>query len=160
TTGLQIAVKRTTLRMDAPALSADGGRVAWQMMPRDDWEIFVADVAGSALTREHRVTREIQHDVLPQFIDGTHLLGMVGQPRDRRSFLYDVGVSDDGQPAETPTRLFHNNTVRTIAPEYQWAASPDGVKILVGAERDGDTVSPERGVYLIDLTRKVTRSDV
>ena len=70
TTGMQVPVKRTTSRIDAPALSSDGGRVAWQMMPRDDWEIFVADVAGSALTRERRVTREIQHDVLPQFIDG------------------------------------------------------------------------------------------
>jgi hypothetical protein len=147
--------------MDAPSLSADGGRVAWQMMPRDDWEIFVADVAGSALTREHRVTREIQHDVLPQFIDGTHLIGMVGEPRHRRSYLYDVSMEPgDERSAEAGTRLFHNNTVRTIAPEYQWAASPDGTRILIGAERDGDTVSPERGVYLIDLTRKVTRSDV
>ncbi len=190
TTGMQVPVKRTTSRIDAPALSSDGGRVAWQMMPRDDWEIFVADVAGSALTRERRVTREIQHDVLPQFIDGTHLIGMVGEPRHRRSYLYDLSgestVKDPGRSPEgsrsytisatnvadpsslpdqsegTPvrTRLFHNNTVRTIAPEYQWAASPEGTRMLVGAERDGDTVSPERGVYLIDLMRKVTKPDV
>jgi hypothetical protein len=57
-------------------------------------------------------------------------------------------------------RLFHNNTVRTIAPEYQWAPSPDGTQILVGAERDGDTVSPDRGVYLVDLRQQVTKADL
>jgi hypothetical protein len=56
------------------------------------------------------------------------------------------------------TRLFHNNTVRTIAPEYQWSPSPDGTQILIGAERDGNTVSPERGVYVVDLTHKVTKA--
>ncbi len=59
-----------------------------------------------------------------------------------------------------PTRLFHNNTVRTIAPEYQWAVSPDGTKILIGAERDGNTVSPERGVYLVDLQKRITKTDL
>jgi hypothetical protein len=162
TTGMQVPVKRTTLRMEAPALSADGGRVTWQMMPRDDWEIFVADVAGSALTRERRVTREIQHDVLPRFLDGSHLVGMVGEPRHRRAYLYDVSVNDADAPDAIPaaTRLFHNNTVRTIAPEYEWAHSPDGSRLLIGAERDGDTVSPERGVYLVDLARKVTKVEV
>src|SRR5262249_6258899 len=55
------------------------------------------------------------------------------------------------------TRLFHNNSIRTIAPEYQWAPSPDGRQILITAERDGNTVSPERGVYLVDLRRTITR---
>ncbi|HEX7139497.1 MAG TPA: hypothetical protein VF219_16710, partial [Vicinamibacterales bacterium] len=125
TTGMQVPIKRTTLRIDAPALSADGGRVAWQMMPRDDWEIFVADVGGSALTRERRVTREIQHDVLPRFIDGTHLVAMIGEPRHRRAYLYEVAMNDADTAETTPprTRLFHNNTVRTISPEYEWAHS-------------------------------------
>jgi hypothetical protein len=48
--------------------------------------------------------------------------------------------------------------VRTIAPEYQWAVSPDGTKILIGAERDGNTVSPARGVYVVDLVHKVTKA--
>src|SRR4029079_16874492 len=55
-------------------------------------------------------------------------------------------------------RLFHNNTVRTIAPECQWAVSPSGTQILIGAERDGNTVSPERGVYAVDLERTVTKA--
>src|SRR6185295_5436595 len=59
-----------------------------------------------------------------------------------------------------PIRLFHNNTVRTIAPEYQWAVSPSGTQILIGAERDGNTVSPQRGVYAVDLQRKVTTAAV
>jgi len=54
-------------------------------------------------------------------------------------------------------RLFHNNTVRTIAPEYEWVANGDGTRLLVVAERDGDTISPERGVYLVDLTKRVTK---
>ena len=133
-------------RIDAPALSPDGRRVAFQMMTDHDWEIFVVDRDG---TTETRVTREIQHDVLPVFLSADRILAAIGEPRHRRSYLYDL-------PAGTRTRLFHNNTVRTIAPEYSWTASPDGTKILVAAERDGDTVSLARGVYLIDLARRVT----
>jgi Tol biopolymer transport system component len=51
TTGTQVAVKRTTNRLEAPALSADGSRVAYQMMPRDDWEIFIADRDGASERR-------------------------------------------------------------------------------------------------------------
>jgi hypothetical protein len=32
--------------------------------------------------------------------------------------------------------------------------------MLVGAERDGNTVSPERGVYLLDLNRKISRTEL
>ena len=150
TLGAQAAVKQTTERLDAPALSLDGSRLAYQKMPRDDWEIFVATRDGKD---EQRVTRDIQHDVLPRFIGPDRLLGLIGEPRHRRSYLYDLRTL-------TRTRLFHNNTVRTIAPEYQWAVSPDGTTLLVGAERDGNTVSPERGVYLVELDRKVTKADV
>jgi len=166
TLGAQTAVKSTNERIDAPTLSADGRRIAWQMMPRDDWEIFIADLDGGSLQHEQRVTREIQHDILPRFISDNILVAMVGEPRHRRAYLYPVpGMSpaaDPGTAAATVarTRLFHNNTVRTIAPEYQWVASPDGNKLLIGAERDGDTVSPQRGVYLLDLTQRVSKADV
>jgi hypothetical protein len=158
TIGLQVAVLRTSMRLDAPALSRDGTRIAWQMMPRDDWEIYVADLAGDALRDERRLTREIQHDVLPRFLDRDRLIAMIGEPRHRRAYLYEL-AGDVTRPRE-PTRLFHNNTVRTIAPEYQWAPSPDGQQLIIGAERDGDTVSPQRGVYLVDLTAKVSRADL
>ncbi len=150
TLGAQMAVRQTPQRLDAPALSPDGSRIAYQKMIRDDWEIFVATGDGQ---NEQRVTREIQHDILPRFIGNDRLLGLIGEPRHRRSYLYDLRTL-------TRTRVFHNNTVRTIAPEYQWAASPDGTKLLIGAERDGNTVSPDRGVYLVELEQKVTKGDV
>ncbi len=137
-------------RVDAPALSPDGARVAFQLMPNDDWEIYVVNRDGSA---ETRVTREIQHDILPAFLTKDRLLATIGEPRHRRSYLYDL-------PSMKRTRLFHNNTVRTIAPEYAWVPSHDGNKILIVSERDGDTVSPERGVYVVDLTGRVTRDEL
>ncbi len=137
-------------RIDVPAWSPDGTRLAYQLMAADDWEIYVVNRDG---TGETRVTREIQHDVLPRFLTATRLLATMGEPRHRRSYLYDL-------PSGKRTRLFHNNTVRTIAPEYAWICSPDGARVLIGAERDGDTVSPQRGVYLVDLTRRVTRDEV
>ena len=155
TTGIQSQVKRTTQRLDAPAVSADGSRIAYQMMPRDDWEIFVADRDGG---NERQVTHEIQHDLLPRFLSRDRLLAVIGEPRHRRSYLYDLG-SDPGLTLRRK-RVFHNNTVRTIAPEYQWAVSADGTKILIGAERDGNTVSPERGVYLVDVQKRITKNEL
>ena len=132
------------------ALSPDGGRVAFQVMPRDDWELHLVGSDGAG---ERRLTRDIQHDLFPQFISNSKLLALVGESRHRRSHLYDLMTGER-------TWLFRNNTVRTVAPEYEWALSPDGTKLLIVAERDGDTVSPERGVYLLDLTRKVTKAEV
>jgi hypothetical protein len=133
-------------RIDAPAFSPNGLRVAYQVMPKEDWEIHVIGRDGED---DERITREIQHDLLPVFLDDDRLLGMMGESRHRRSHIYDLAT-------KTRTKLFHNNTVRTIAPEYQWVPSPDGRKILIVAERDGDTVSPERGVYLVDLSQRIT----
>ena len=148
--GTFAVLKKTRERLDAPALSPDGKRIAFQSMARDDWEIVVMARDGSG---EQRLTRDNQHDVLPRFLGSHRVVAVVGEARHRRSFLYDL-------EARTRTRLFHNNTVRTIAPEYQWAFTADGTRMLVGAERDGNTVSPERGVYLLDLTRKVTKPEL
>jgi len=161
TTGMQTTVKTTVDRLDAPALSFDGSRIAFQQIVRDDWEIFVARSDG---TSEQRITREIQHDLQPRFIGPNRLLAVMGEPRHRRSYLYDLApgteVASKPRRPPSPMRLFHNNTVRTIAPEYQWTPSPDGTQILIGAERDGNTVSPDRGVYLVDLRQKVTKADL
>src|SRR6185295_13301020 len=118
TLGAQTSVKRTALRLDAPALSADGSRVAYQQMPEHDWEIFVANRDGSG---EQRVTHEIQHDILPRFIGADRLLALVGEPRHRRSYLYQMSDaralptrSDRDQVVQDPqwsrTRLFHNRS--------------------------------------------------
>ncbi len=143
-------VRKGSERLDAPAPSRDGSRVAFQMMAKDDWEIYTIGRDGGG---ETRVTREIQHDVLPVFLTPDRILAAIGEPRHRRSYLYDL-------PSMKRTRLLHNNTVRTIAPEYSWTPSPDGTKVLISAERDGDTVSAERGVYLMDLSKRVTRAEV
>jgi hypothetical protein len=137
-------------RADAPALSPDGSRVAYQLMPKEDWEIYVASREGKD---ETRITREIQHDILPRFLTNDRLVAMIGEARHRRSHLYDL-------KSLKRMRLFHNNTVRTIAPEYAWEPSPDGGRLVVQAERDGDTVSPKRGVYFMDLGTRISRDEL
>jgi Peptidase family M28/WD40-like Beta Propeller Repeat len=143
-------VKKTRERLGGIAVSPDGSRIAFQAMPKDDWEIFVIGRDGP---NETRVTREIQHDVSPRFLTNTLLVAATGEPRHLRSSLYDLQTLRHA-------RLFHNNTVRTIAPEYAWVPSADGRQVLVTAERDGDTVSPERGIYLVSLDTRVTAPEV
>ena len=138
----------STTPVQGLAIAPDGSRIAWQTMLREDWELMTAPTTEGA--EPMRVTREIQHDVLPQFLSPTRLLGLIGEPRHRRSHLYDLA-------AGTRTRLFHNNTVRTVAPEYEWVPSPDGMRIAIVSERDGDTVTPHRHLYLTDLATPVTR---
>ncbi|CAN5687596.1 hypothetical protein BH23GEM11_BH23GEM11_13760 [soil metagenome] len=152
-------VIETTLRLGDPALSPDGARVAFKAMPSVTWEIFLVDAEasdaldpGTAADPPEgitRVTREVQHDQFPEWIDDRRLLALKGEARHRRSYLYDLETGEH-------YRLFHNNTLRTIAPEYEWVVSPDGRSLLVSAERDGNTISPERGVFRIDLGAEVT----
>jgi len=133
------------------ALSPEGGLVTYQKRSHDNWEIFAATTDGSR--EERRISNEIQHDVFPRFLDGEHILAAKGEARHRRSFVYDLR---DG----SAMKLFHNNTVRTIAPEYEWAVGVGGSQVVIVSERDGDTVSPERGVYVVDLGRRVTKAAV
>ena len=127
------------------ALSPDGSQVAFQQVVREDWELFTLPSDASSPPR--RLTREIQHDLLPQYLSGDRLLAVIGEARHRRSHLYDLRTG-------TRTRLFHNNSVRTVAPEYEWVASPDGARVAIVAERDGDTVTPHRHLYVTDLNTK------
>jgi hypothetical protein len=148
--GNAVEVIRTAERLDAPALSPDGAWVAYQRMPQMDWELYVIGTDGSG---DRRLTHEIQHDLWPQWLDDQSLIAVMGEARHRRVHHYDLATG-------ARTKLFHNNTVRTIAPEYEWVASADGTKLLIVAERDGNTVSPERGVYLMDLVTRVTPAAV
>ena len=143
-------VVRSSERISSPAISPGGSRVAYQVMEGGNWEIYLAASGGSEPVR---LTREIQHDLYPTFLSETTLLAVMGEGRHRRSYLYDTTTL-------RRTRLFHNNTVRTVAPEYEWVPGRDGTKILIVSERDGDTVSPERAVYLVDLSQQVTRAEV
>lgn len=148
--GEPLTVLKTADRLDTPAFSPDDQQLAYSRMTKDDWELFVIGRDGK---NETRLTREIQHDILPRFLTKDRLLGAIGEPRHRRAYLYDLA-------AGARTQLFHNNSVRTISPEYTWAATPDGAKVLIQADRDGNTVSPERGVYLVHLDRKVTKAEL
>jgi len=144
---------RAGVRIDAPALSPDGKLVAYQMMPSvgssTDWEIFITDETGA----HRRLTRDIQHDLLPRFLSNTTVLGLIGEARHRRSYLYDVGSG-------ARTRVFANNTVRTVSPEYIWLPNANGTRLLIQADRDGDTVSTERGVSVVDLSRPITAAEL
>jgi Tol biopolymer transport system component len=135
----------------APVLSPSGAQLAIPTMLREDWELFVVATADGAQPR--RVTREIQHDHSPRFLTDELLLGVMGEGRHQRSYLYDLRSG-------TRQRFFHNNTVRTVAPEYEWAISPDGTRVAIVSERDGDTVTPHRHLWLSDLRRKVTRQEL
>ncbi len=144
------AVKKSQERIGSAALSPDGSRIAFETpwTRNKNTEIYSIKSDG---TGEVRVSREIQPDWGPRFLSGNRILAIKGERRHARSYIYDLDTMKN-------IKLFHNNTVRTIAPEYEWAANPAGNLILVVAERDGDTISPERGVYLLDLNKKITRN--
>ncbi len=141
---------RSPRPLTSPAISEDGSRVVYQAMPREDWELYAVGLDGG---EPRRLTHEIQHDIFPQFVSQGRVLAVMGEGRHRRSYLYDGATG-------ARTRLFHNNTVRTIAPEYEWAPRPDGNVVAIVSERDGDTVSPERALYLTDLRRTVSAEEV
>ncbi len=136
----------TSDSLASPAISPDGQRVVYQQMTRFDWDLYAVTRPGDAPVR---VTREIQHDLLPRFLDDRRVLAVVGEARHRRAWIHDLETG-------AHTRVFHNNTIRTIAPEYEWAVSPDATQVLIVAERDGDTVTPHRHLWRVDLTREVT----
>ncbi|MEO7362020.1 MAG: M20/M25/M40 family metallo-hydrolase [Gemmatimonadaceae bacterium] len=148
--GTPQAVHTTSDSLAAPAVSPDGDVVAFQWQTRFDWDIYTVSRDGQSPTR---VTRDIQHDLLPRFVNNDQLIAMTGEVRHRRAQLYEL--KDKSQ-----RRLFHNNTIRTIAPEYEWVLSPDGKRLLVVAERDGDTVTPHRHLWSVDLTRPVTVAEL
>ncbi len=144
------ALVRSPRPLAVPAISPDGSQLVYQGMPREDWELYIVPTAGGA---PRRLSHEIQHDILPAFVGASRVLGVMGEGRHRRSYLYDLKTGER-------SRFFHNNTVRTIAPEYEWAVRPDGNVVAIVSERDGDTVSPERGLYLTDLRRTVSAEEL
>lgn len=135
----------------SPTLSPDGAWVGYAEKLDRDFEVFVRPTRGSEAPR--RITNEIQHDLNPAFLGRGTLLVTKGESRHRRAYLYDFS----GAP---PLKLFDNNMLRTITPEYEWLVGPTGDWVAIVAERDGDTVSPERGVYTVDLTQRVTREEL
>jgi hypothetical protein len=144
-----VPVKKSQERIGSAALSPDGSRITFETPWRHEKNTEVYCIKSDG-TGEVRVSREIQPDWGPRFLTDKKILAIKGERRHARSYVYDLDTL-------TSFKLFHNNTVRTIAPEYEWAANPAGNLILIQAERDGDTVSPERGIYLLDLNHKITK---
>ncbi|MBM3789594.1 MAG: M28 family peptidase [Acidobacteria bacterium] len=144
------AIKKTAERIGSANLAADGSRVVFDITHQRNQEVFCIGTDGK---NEVRLSRNIEHDRNARFLTASQVLAVRGESRHSRAYLYDLDK-------HTGIRLFHNNTVRTIAPEYEWAANPAGNALLIVAERDGDTISPERGVYYLDLTRKIPREDL
>lgn len=148
-------IYQSGLPLADPAPSPSGRSIAFATVFRDDWEIVAID-RRSGLA--HQITHEIQHDRHPFFLGETELVAIKGEARHSRAYLYPLSALPTYEmPGDFARRirLFHNNTVRTVAPQYAWDPSPGGQQILVTADRDGDTLSPERGIYLVDLRRKV-----
>jgi hypothetical protein len=140
----------TTDPISRPAMAADGHTIVFQQMPDHDWELYVVN---EDTARQRRLTREIQHDLFPRWVSNDRVLSVLGESRHRRSYLTDPNTGER-------TRLFHNNLLRTVSMEYEWVPSPDGSKVLIVAERDGNTISTERGVYMVDLAQKVGVGDL
>jgi len=141
----QTAVKKTQEVIKSAAFSPDGTKVAFEMTWTRNTEIFVIGTNGKD---EVRLSREIEDDRAPRFLTPTLVLAIKGESRHSRAWLYDSANL-------TATRLFHNNTVRTLSMEYEWAPDPAGRRILISAQRNGDTMASERGVFLLDLDRKI-----
>jgi Tol biopolymer transport system component len=140
-------IKKTPETVNSAAFSPDGSRISFEMTWTRNTEIFVI---GSDGRGEVRLSREIENDRAPRFLSPTRVLAIKGESRYSRAYLYDT-------EALTSTRLFHNNTIRTLSFEYEWAPDPAGTKILIAAQRNGDTMVPEHGVYLLDLGKKITK---
>jgi len=141
------AVKKTVETIYSAAFSPDGSRVVFDMTAAGNTEIFVAGTDGRG---EVRLTHEVQNDHSPRFLSPKLVLAVKGESRYSRAYLYDTETL-------AATKLFHNNTVRTLSFEYEWTPDPAGTKILIAAQRNGDTMVPEHGVYLLDLGKKITK---
>jgi Tol biopolymer transport system component len=133
-----------------PALSPDGSRLAYMVRSGISWNINLVDTESG----EHgRLTNDIQHELFPHFLDENRVLAMMGEARHRRSHIYDVHTKEF-------YRLMHNNTIRTVSMEYEWEPSADGNYLLVVAQRDGDTINPKRGLYLVRIGHKISKEDL
>ncbi len=143
-------IKRTPEALSSASLSPDGSQIAFAMTYTRNLEVFLIGADGKG---EVRLTREIQHDRSPFFLSENKVIAIKGERRHSRAYLYDT-------QSLSSLRLFHNNTLRTIAPEYEWAPDPTGRRLLVVADRDGDTMSPEQGVYILDLEKKISSDDL
>lgn len=137
-----------------PALSPDGSKLAYMLREGISWDLHMVHITDTRDTRDttgatgERLSFDIQHELFPHFLNDYNVLGMMGEARHRRSHIYDVNTKEF-------YRLFHNNSVRTVSMENAWAPSADGRFLLVVAQRDGNTISPVQGVYLVRIGDRI-----
>lgn len=129
-----------------PTLSPDGSKLAYMIRSGISWNVHMIYTADGS---HDRLTYDIQHELLPTFLDNDRVLAMMGEARHRRSHIYDVNTKDF-------YRLMHNGTVRTVSMEYEWEPSLNGNYILIVAQRDGNTIAAERGLYMVRVGEKVS----
>lgn len=130
-----------------PALSPDGSRLAYMIRDGISWDTHMVHTEDGS---HERLSYDIQHELFPHFLNDNQVLGMMGEARHRRSHIYDVNTKEF-------YRLFHNNTVRTVSMEYDWTPSDNGENLLIVAQRDGNTISPDRAVYLVQIGERITK---
>ncbi|WP_069130668.1 M20/M25/M40 family metallo-hydrolase [Rhodohalobacter halophilus] len=130
-----------------PALSPDGSKLAYMLREGISWNLHMVHTADGT---HEQLSFDIQHELFPHFLNDEKVVGMMGESRHRRSHIYDVNTKDF-------YRLFHNNRIRTVSMENDWMPSPDGTKLLVVAQRGGDTIAPEQGVYLVRIGDKISK---
>lgn len=130
-----------------PALSPDGSKLAYMIREGISWDIHMVHTNNGT---HEQLSFDIQHELFPHFLNDNKVLGMMGEARHRRSHIYDV---------ETKKfyRLFHNNSVRTVSMENDWAPSSDGNFLLIVAQRGGNTIAPEQGVYLVRIGDRISK---
>jgi hypothetical protein len=148
--GPPVVLKKSPDRIGSAAISPDGSGVVFDMLYTRNGEIFYIQSDGKG---EVRLSREIQPDRAPRFLNATQVVAIKGESRHSRAYLYDLKPLTNAQ-------IFHNPTIRTLSPEYEWVADPAGTRLIIGAERDGDTLSGKRGLYLVELTKKITLDDL
>ena len=111
-------------------------------------EIFYIKSDGK---NEVRLSREIEPDRAPRFLNGTQVFAIKGEPRYSRVLSLRPQDARAISASSTTTRSGRSR------PNMNGSPIPTGTKLLIVSERDGDTISGKRGVYLVDLERKSQR---
>jgi hypothetical protein len=81
------------------------------------------------------------------------VLAVIGEARHRRSWIHDVVTG-------THTRCLSQQHHSHDRAGIRVGASADATQVAIVAERDGDTVTPHRHLWRVDLSREVTVREV
>lgn len=137
-----------------PAWSPDGTRIAFQSNRTGDFEIYVADVAGSGVTR---LTRSVGLDLHPSWSPDSRRIvfasARTGNMYSSPGTLQLYSMNADGSDVVRLT----NNARNDFAPEW----SPDGRRIAFLTDRDGPPevyVMNADGSGQLDVTGHLTKA--